>query len=570
MPPIRLALLALLILPGITYAGPATDGEPARPSPPDLLTAALRDPGFPAAITATHRLPPLEPERLEALQKRNRTVGTKPFLIGLHRTLDAPIDAASLTWRPLPTGAHAARVSVTSPDAAALRLALDIVELPPGTEVRAAAPGEPAATAITAAAWPGGPLHWTPVTEGDTQVLELTLPPGQPPASARFTIVTASHLVASPFRPLPPKIGGADWCQYDATCLQPTTQAETNARQATTRMVFPTALGEALCTGTLLNDTEPSTQIPYLFSAAHCLRSQSAANALTTFWFYEASACDAGDLDAARVRQVAGGAAVLHADTPSDVLLLRLNAPPPAGAHFLGWDAAPLAAHTDVLVLHHPVGDVMKASLGRATGTGASSLRSGSFNKVAYTHGSTQTGSSGAGLLSFGSAQYRLRGALLGGSASCETSGSLTTPGNSDDYSRLDLAFNALRTYLQPDGSPPPDANYSGAWSNPAQDGWGVNVIRGDSGAYALFIYHYDLDASPAWYLSSGTVEGTRYTASLLAFTGPGFGSPFAPSAVSSRAAGTVTVDFTALDTATFTATIDGRRVSTTLSRLAF
>lgn len=356
----------------------------------------------------------------------------------------------------------------------------------------------------------------------------------------------------------------------DAKCLADPPQAFIDAKNAVASMVFEADGQSAVCTGTLLNDADPATQVPYLFSAAHCFTSQTVASTLTTLWFYEATSCGSGVEDAA-TRQVAGGAEVVYADAASDVLMVRLNNPPPGGATFLGWDASAVTVNQEVLVIHHPAGDAKKYSQARVTGLGPSDLASGQFIQVAYSNAPTEGGSSGSGLLTAGNGQFLLRGGLLGGASKCANVGTDSAE-NSDDYSRFDLAFPSLRGFLQGGASEPPSGvDHTGAWSNPGQNGWGLVVIRGASGAYAMYIYHYDQDRSPGWYLSAGALAGNRYEAALLAFEGPWFGGgPFTPGQVQNRSAGTLQVTFDSATSASIVFSIDGSNVSTTLTKLAF
>jgi lysyl endopeptidase len=574
-----ISLLAACALPLTALAtAPFADGEHAWNHADVGIGSEFRDTAYPHSLTAGRVLTPIEPQRVEAMRKKNSEPGNKVLWIGLERELPTPIDAKALAWQPTADGGHSARLSAGSPGAAALRLGLDIAELPAGAELRFAAEG----TDVSVTAATGGeriaqmrridPIFWSPVTEGDRQVVELYLPAGADPALVRLSLRTLSHLVVSPTGSLAAaKVNESDSCHFDAKCMQNPSSGYINAKNAVARMLFQKNGQGGLCTGTLLNDTDTSTQIPYLFSAAHCFESQTVANTLTTFWFYEASSCDSRDLDGSAVRQVGGGSQLLHASAASDVLMVRLNSAPPAGAHFLGWDAAQISTGTDILVLHHPRGDVKKVSLGKMTGIGGSTLTSGSFYKAGYTHGTTEGGSSGCGLLTLADGAYRLRGGLLGGAASCANSGTIGAPGNSDDFSRLDLAFSNLSQYLQPTSTPPPSgSDFSGLWYNAAQDGWGLNVVRGTSGVYVVYIYHYDQDTTPSWLLTSGTLSGSTLSAQVFSFSGPGFGGSFNPALVAARASGTITLTFNSATTATLSFTSDGRSVSTPMTRLAF
>ena len=544
---------------------------------PDLR---WKDQNFPAASANAVVFPPMDQSRVDAIRRENGASSQKVLRIGIERTVatEALPRRTPMAWRVMPDGSQTARIEVTSPSAMALRSGLDIAALPAGAELRfVGSDVSQSAVAVVSADEIArlrhvDPMYWTPVTQGQRQTIEIFLPAGADSRWARVSLQAVSHLFVSPHGSLASaKIGESDTCEIDAKCITNPSNAYLDAKNAVARMVFQTSGGSSLCTGTLLNDTEASTQVPHFFTAAHCFTSQSVANTLTTFWFEEATSCRSGVLDPS-VRQVSGGATVQFASVASDVLFLRLNNAPPAGAQFLGWNSATLTANADILALHHPAGDVKKVSLGKVKGFGPSSLASGNFVQAGYTNGTTEGGSSGCGLLTLSTGGYQLRGGLLGGSAGCANSGSLTNPANSDDFSRFDQAFPSLQAFLQPAATPPPsNIDYSGAWSNPAQSGWGIVVIRGVSGAYAVNIYHYNESSIPIWFLSAGALSGTSYNQSLLVFAGPWFGlNPFKPSAVSSRAAGTVTLNFTSATTATISYTIDGRNVSSTLSKLAF
>jgi lysyl endopeptidase len=571
-------LFVVLLACGLPAAAQHMSGAPAPDdgrSPADLL---LRDPLYPAASHATRALPAPAPERIAELREQNSEPGVKLLRIGFERRLKDELPASelpALEWRPTADGGLTARIQLRSEGALALRSALDLSGLPATAELRFAE----SADVERAVAWVGGEeiarqrlidtTWWSPVTEGDTQVIEIYLPAGSDPEWLRIGVPALSHMIVSPLGSLRgAKNGDSGSCNFDARCINNPSTAYINAKNSVARMVFQVGGESAFCTGTLLNDTDASTTIPYFFTAAHCFTSQTVANTLTTFWFYETTACGSGVLDGA-ARQLTGGASVLFASTGADVLFLRLNSAPPAGSFYLGWNAAQIANNANILVLHHPAGDYKKVSLGRVTGFGSSSLASGSFIKVGYTDGTTEGGSSGCALLTLSNDQYVLRGGLLGGSASCANTGSISTPDNSDDFSRFDLVFPNLQSFLQPAATTPPSTiNYAGAWYNESQSGWGVNVISGTN-SYAMFIYHYDQDSSPGWYLASGTLSGTSFSHPLLAFTGPWFGAPpFNPSAVANRTAGTISMNFTSATTATVTFTIDGRSVSSSLVKI--
>lgn len=574
---LRYLMLALLAGTSFAVSAQRVEGEQAWAS------QSTAPQGF--LLTAKHAAlhidaaPPTGAQQ-SALRDYNDAAISKARRLGIEVASDAgaaPL-ADQISWQTLADGRRLARLRVHSAGAAALRVALDLGPLPAGSSLRVAADANGREglveldADVLAHQLSQNPRLWTAVTAGDTQHIELMLPAGSPAQSLRIAAPAVSWLLVDPARPYErSKIGESDACEVDVRCVSNAPAGYNSVRNAVTRFVFQESGFSYFCTGTLLNDTDGSTQEPWVYGAAHCFTQQSVANTLTTFWFYEASSCGGSSLDSA-ARQVSGGATVAYADVNSDVLLIRLNNRPPTGTFFLGWDSASLASNTDIIVVHHPAGDVMKVSVGRSTGFGSSSLASGSFIRAGYTTGSTEGGSSGCGLLTLSDGQYFLRGGLLGGTASCSNSGAISNSGNSDVYSRFDLAFPQLRAFLAPSSTEPPSQiDYSGAWSNPGQDGWGLVVVRGASGSYGMYVYHYDQDRSPAWYLSSGALSGTRFSADLFAFNGPWFGdATFNPGLVSARDAGALSVTFGSATQATISFTIDGRTVNSSLTKLAF
>jgi hypothetical protein len=133
-------------------------------------------------------------------------------------------------------------------------------------------------------------------------------------------------------------------------------------------------------------------------------------------------------------------------------MLLRLNNSAPSFAYFAGWNAAPIANGSSVMAIHHPRGDSKKVSAGQSIATDASQTT------VGWLNGTTEGGSSGSGLFTLGPRGYVLRGGLFGGNAACGNSGSLSNTQNRDFYSRLDVDFPSIKTYLEPQ----PEAAESG------------------------------------------------------------------------------------------------------------
>jgi hypothetical protein len=85
-------------------------------------------------------------------------------------------------------------------------------------------------------------------------------------------------------------------------------------------------------------------------------------------------------------------------------------------------------------------------------------------------------------------------------------------------------------------------------WWNPAESGWGVNVILQNSVAFLTF-FVYDAAHVPIWYTSDAYVgDNFVWTGKLYQTTGPWFGGPFPPASVTLRQVGTVSFAVTALN----------------------
>jgi hypothetical protein len=104
-------------------------------------------------------------------------------------------------------------------------------------------------------------------------------------------------------------------------------------------------------------------------------------------------------------------------------------------------------------------------------------------------------------------------------------------------------------------------------WWNPAESGWGLNIILQNNVAFVTF-FIYDNTRKPVWYTAQLTDQGNFvFSGSLYATTGPWFGGPFNASTVTIRPAGTATFTLQTLNQAAFTYSVDGVTVSKTLQR---
>ncbi len=114
-------------------------------------------------------------------------------------------------------------------------------------------------------------------------------------------------------------------------------------------------------------------------------------------------------------------------------------------------------------------------------------------------------------------------------------------------------------------------ANYSDLWWNPAESGWGINLIQQYDTIFAT-MFVYGPDGRTSWYVASGLTTSaantSRFSGPLFETTGPWFGASFNAAAVTNRPVGSMT--FTAGSggaSGTLSYTIDGIPITKSIVR---
>lgn len=159
-----------------------------------------------------------------------------------------------------------------------------------------------------------------------------------------------------------------------------------------------------MCSGGLLADSDPSTQIPYFLTANHCIGDQASASTLEFYFQYEASLCatTCGDPNQLGVK-VPGGATLLKTSTVGDFSFMKMANPPPANSVFLGWNVTDISKTTNLLHrVSHPRGGPQAYSEHTVVVTPPTVCNSIPQGLFIYSHDSlngTQGGSSGSPLL---------------------------------------------------------------------------------------------------------------------------------------------------------------------------
>ncbi|NJR71973.1 MAG: hypothetical protein HC782_02305, partial [Gammaproteobacteria bacterium] len=182
-----------------------------------------------------------------------------------------------LIWHNIGNSGRAAQLKVRSPGATAIRAAIKVTNLPNGAELRFAGSDAPDQVVHRANGLEIYTLiddakhYWTPTTDGDTQTLEIFIPTSVNAANIGVSVEAVSHIFASAkdgFKGATPLKGASGACNVDVICTAQT-PAFVNAKNSVAHMVYQAncgannSLASCICTGTLLNDTDTTTQIPF-------------------------------------------------------------------------------------------------------------------------------------------------------------------------------------------------------------------------------------------------------------------------------------------------------------------
>ena len=355
----ELAILGLLLvacLSGNAGEVAVANGEhvsghgPVAPEP--LRRARAGTPGSSLDL----ELPPAE-LRPRAVASATGQPGT--VRLGLHRRLSEYHGdlVRRLSWvQDALDESVSASVTVTSPGSRRVRLALRAT-LPPGGAIRFfhGSPPEVVGMLDRDDFLSGGSgLRWSPSVPGSTIGLELTLPS----SDARAETVLEIDRVAHDFE----TTSEEEECpRLFLACTEPWRWRP--VADAVARIRFERPDGSYQCSGTLLNDTDENSFVPYLITANHCISTQAEAESVEAEWFYRPGPCGLGPEPIGR--STSGGADLLATDFASDSTLLILKGPdwegvdeqgrqvPRFGVRFAGWDSRPRDSGA-VYGVHHP------------------------------------------------------------------------------------------------------------------------------------------------------------------------------------------------------------------------
>lgn len=513
---ILLALTGLHALSSEARDAPPATVVNANGSSPLAGTFLAHSKSLPVAFTLAAG------KRLEAPAKPDAVP-----IIGLGRAEEVaalPISDRTFAWRPAAHG-YVAELSIRSPDAAALRVALEF-ESREAIEVRvggsAAWEGDASAMVLgrdlVAQLREGhdGPL-WTPATSGDTQYIQLTSIASTPPGTVR--VVNVSHLWVDPALPeaAGPRPKYLTACQANYLCSTDATVQDKGKSVA--RLLMDQGNGTAVvCSGSLLNDYG-STGTPWFTTAAHCLiNTQAVASTVQFYWFYDTPCNGSGTVPNSATTV---GAQLLLWDANVDFNFLKVTGPLPSGVVRLGWSTANIADGANLFGVHHPSGHTASYSTGTKVQeqTVAFTEKDYTFDLnttvVRWTTGLTEPGSSGSPLMT---SDGLFRGTLSAGplNQACDVPNSFFAY-----YAKFSAAYPLIKDYIDP-GLPPdirPDAPYD------------VHDVLAANGSYGGTLnssgdkdwFKFNIPAAGTWLVSAALPVGS---------TANPFGRMYGPDAV--------------------------------------
>jgi trypsin-like peptidase len=252
-------------------------------------------------------------------------------------------------------GGYVWAASVSSDQAGAIRLHVENLSLPKGSEMYFYSRGGESYGPYTRTGVDGSGEFWSPAVFGRETLVQVRIPGPNGEGSLRdvsfriaeagiITEKKAGGLVAAPDANWP---CGNPSCIVDANCQSAKANSIWNAyaKQEWVQGAFIYS-----CTGGALNDSNPSSATFFL-TANHCYSKSGTAKNVSFYWQFRTSSCNGTCPTNSGWPFKTTGASVASTNRKGDYTLAQLNTTPPSGTTLLGWTSTPVA-NTNGVALH--------------------------------------------------------------------------------------------------------------------------------------------------------------------------------------------------------------------------
>ena len=257
-------------------------------------------------------------EPLKVADKARKSEKEKLFQVGVVRELPSPLNPLTDSTSYVVTEGEVRVAAIISEGARQMRLQFRAFSLPVGARVFVYSASDPNVyfgPYEGRGPWGDG-TFWTPPMSGEGVVIEYFAPAGTRSNDVPFTVDQVAHIYKDGFTP-----DAAGACNLEV----PGEWAQVATSVGMLQFVKQGTV--ALCTGTLLNDSDTSTD-HHVLTANHCVSSQDEAQSVTVYWNYTTGDTPPGGTP------TTSGANMVTTSVGTDFSLLRLTGALPGGLFF--------------------------------------------------------------------------------------------------------------------------------------------------------------------------------------------------------------------------------------------